>query len=465
MPLQTSGRPPPRIGLDGYNLALEEGTGVATYARNLSYALTGLGAEVDAVYGRNIRPTGSALMREIAFFDPIASWRGGGAPGAVYRALGTLAPLTGAQLSLSGQVVIDEFRTRLPAFTRLWNIRNLFDLAHDHFSVWGRPLQVRLPQPPQVMHWTYPLPIEMVGAKNIYTLHDLVPLRLPHTTTDRKRRYLKLVRMIAQRADHIVTVSEASRADIIDILGLPETRVTNTYQAVDFQPSLLQASEAEVRAEVAGVLGLPYKGYFMFFGAIEPKKNVNRLLQSFLSLESKTPLLLVGKKAWKSERELKLLDLAEERPEGADRLTQDAAPRFAVRHGVAQASIAPDRRRVIQIDYVPLPLLVTLIRGAKAVVFPSVYEGFGLPVLEAMKLGTPVITSNTSSLPEVAGDAALVVDPYDPRAITAALRRMDTDPALRAELSARGLRQAERFSPAAYAARLTELYGGLGVAL
>jgi len=115
-------------------------------------------------------------------------------------------------------------------------------------------------------------------------------------------------------------------------------------------------------------------------------------------------------------------------------------------------------RRVRRIDYLPFPQLVQMIRGARAVVFPSLYEGFGLPVLEAMALGTPVISSNTSSVPEVAGDAALLVDPYSTAEIAQALRKLDQDDDLCFELAQRGRRRAELFSEAAYAGRLRELY-------
>ena len=112
-------------------------------------------------------------------------------------------------------------------------------------------------------------------------------------------------------------------------------------------------------------------------------------------------------------------------------------------------------------DYAPFPLLVSLIRGAKALVFPSLYEGFGLPVLEAMSLGTPVITSNTASIPEVAGDAAMLVDPYDPRAIADAMKAISADSTLRDTLSGRGRVQAELFSADRYRDRLEALYDKL----
>jgi glycosyltransferase involved in cell wall biosynthesis len=107
-------------------------------------------------------------------------------------------------------------------------------------------------------------------------------------------------------------------------------------------------------------------------------------------------------------------------------------------------------------------MLVSLIRGARAVIFPSLYEGFGLPVLEAMQLGTPVITSRTSSLPEIGGDAALYVNPYDINDIARAIRTIASDQGLRAELARRGLVQAELFSVARYRERVAELYQRLG---
>ena len=106
---------------------------------------------------------------------------------------------------------------------------------------------------------------------------------------------------------------------------------------------------------------------------------------------------------------------------------------------------------------------MNLIRGARAVLFPSLYEGFGLPALEAMLLGTPVVTSNTASMPEVVGDAAITVDPYDVSALVRAIQAVDGDPELRARLAAAGPRRAAQFSPERYAARLEALYGRLGL--
>jgi glycosyltransferase involved in cell wall biosynthesis len=126
-----------------------------------------------------------------------------------------------------------------------------------------------------------------------------------------------------------------------------------------------------------------------------------------------------------------------------------------------EAVLAPEKRRLRRLDYADRSALVSLIKGAQAVLFPSLFEGFGLPVLEAMMLGTPVVTSRTSSLPEIGGDAALYVDPHDVDDIARAIRTISADADLRAELSRRGLKQAELFSVARYRQRVAALYDRL----
>jgi glycosyltransferase involved in cell wall biosynthesis len=281
------------------------------------------------------------------------------------------------------------------------------------------------------MHWTYPLPILLEGARNIYTMHDLVPLRLPYTTLDNKRAYLRLIRGCLRWGDHICTVSEASRRDILSLFPARPERVTNTFQTAGL-PEQVGPGE-DVAGWLTRLFGLPHKGYFLFYGALEPKKNIGRMIQAYLASGVETPLVIVGGRAWKAEGELRLI------------VGNDGKPTRAA-------------ARVYMLDYLPAAWLGTLVRGARAVLFASLYEGFGLPVLEAMQLGTPVITSTTSSLPEVAGDAALLVDPYDPGAIANALLALDGNPDLRARLVEAGLRQAELFTPARYAERLTALY-------
>ncbi|MBV8910251.1 MAG: glycosyltransferase family 4 protein, partial [Gammaproteobacteria bacterium] len=316
----------------------------------------------------------------------------------------------------------------------------LFAKAHGLFGVFNRLHTVKIARKPDLVHWTYPLPLKMNGVPNIYTLHDLVPLRLPYTTLDQKRRYFKLVKKIATKADHIVTVSEASKADIVNILGVDPDRISNTYQAVSIPEKYRNKPPEVVQLEVEGTFGLEYKNYFLFWGSIEPKKNIGRIIEGYLASGAKAPLVILGAQAWKSEEELKLL--------------YDDNIRSLVQVG----NVTRVKNKVIQLAYAPFPLLVSLIRGAKATVFPSLYEGFGLPVLESMSLGTPVISSNTASIPEVAGQAAVLVNPYDTRAIAQAIQSVNEDEGLRASLVARGHEQAKLFSEEAYLARLRTVY-------
>ena len=440
---------PPRVFIDGYNLSLTQGTGVATYARNLSFALRDLGAEVGVLYGtRTSTLSMNALLREIAFFDPMVpqSSKLADMIKGIRRALSSPVGEIASEVPVSGRVVRETFRSRLPYFNHVWNVQNLFDLQRLHFSLYKHRMTVHFRQPPALMHWTYPLALKVRGAKNIYTMHDLVPLRLPYTTLDNKRKYFRLSRQLARRSDHIVTVSEASKRDIVSLLGIPEDKVSNTYQSVDIPARYAQKPIADVKTEVEGTYGLGFQKYFLFFGAIEPKKNVGRMIEAYLASGVTDPLVIVGKKAWKSDEELRLLFENEH-----------------VRYLLTQNGVTQTRHRVQLVDYASFPLLVSLIRGAKAVLFPSLYEGFGLPALEAMLLGTPVMTSNTSSMPEVVGDAAIKIDPYDVRAMVDAIRQLDSDAALRGRLAEAGPRQASLFSPERYQMRLRDVYARLGV--
>ncbi len=434
----------PRIYIDGFNLSLEQGTGVATYARNLSFALRDLGAEVGVLYGKGAATTSAnSLMREIAFFDTIVKkpfWLSQ----ALKKFRRTLTLPFGEiafQVPVTGRVIRDTFQARLPYFDHMWNVQDLFTKESLYGSLLGGRMNVHFREAPDIMHWTYPLAIRIPKAKNIYTLHDLVPLRLPYTTLDNKRHYFRLIRRLTKSADHIVTVSEASKKDIMDLFGVPEERITNTYQAVDIPAIYRDKAVSDMKIELEGTFGLSYKKYFLFFGAIEPKKNVGRLIEAYLASGATDPLVIIGKKAWKSEEELQLIA-------GGDH----------VRHLLSQPNDKKRGSSVLHFDYATYPLLISLIRGAKAVLFPSLYEGFGLPALEAMSLGTPVLASNTASMPEVVGDAALKVDPYDTRALVEGIRALDNDAHLLGRLAEAGPIRAQEFSPERYQARLSKLY-------
>jgi glycosyltransferase involved in cell wall biosynthesis len=227
----------------------------------------------------------------------------------------------------------------------------------------------------------------------------------------------------------------------MELLGVPEKRITNTYQSVHIPTKYAEKPEEVVQREIGGTFGLGYKNYYLFWGSIEPKKNIGRLIEGYLASGVEAPLVIVGAQAWKSEEELKLL--------------YDDNIRSLIQVGPEMRV----KRKVIQLSYAPFPLLVSLIKGAKATVFPSLYtKGFGLPVLESMLLGTPVIAANTASLPEIAGESAILINPYDSQEIAQAIRAFDADESLREAYASAGRTQAFKFSKEAYSERLSSVY-------
>ena len=291
-----------------------------------------------------------------------------------------------------------------------------------------------------LFHATRPAPVRVEGAASLYTVHDIVPLRLPYATADDKGFHIAMLRELARTADHIVTVSEFSRQDIIAFTGMAPERITNAYQVVAFPPEMLARSLDEVATSLSERHGLDYKGYYLFVGAIEPKKNVSRLIEGYAGSKVSRPLVITGGPGWMNEEDIKRV----------------ADERF-LSYTVEGRRIVP-QRAVRRLPYVALRDLVDLMRGARALLYPSIYEGFGLPAAEAMLVGTPVLTSNVTSLPEITAGNAVLVDPYDVDAIAKGIRTLDADDDLAGELARKGPAVAERYSSARFAERMTKLY-------
>src|SRR5215217_5511016 len=178
-----------------------------------------------------------------------------------------------------------------------------------------------------------------------------------------------MMRYLCRTADHIVTVSENSRRDIIEFFNVDEKRITNTYQAVRIPQKFLDVKLDQVVETNINSFGLGYEDYFLFLGAIEPKKNLSRLIDAYAASGTKRPLVVVGATAWQFAGDVEKI-----RDE-----------RF-LNYRISSDSVAPIRH-VRHLSYLDFQQVVGLIRGARAMLFPSLYEGFGLPVLEAMQLG------------------------------------------------------------------------------
>lgn len=269
----------------------------------------------------------------------------------------------------------------------------------------------------QVFHATNHLLAHFQRARTVFTLHDLIFLHLPEYHLPYNRWYLRLAMpRFLRAADVIVTPSECSRQDAIRAYGLPASKIKVIYEAPapTFQPVAEQASLDRVRQKYS----LPER-FILNVGTIEPRKNLSRLLEAWQPLLAEWPglkLVLIGKKGW---------------------LYDDFFQRLRA-SGLEDEVIFP--------GYVEENELPSFYHLAQFFVFPSLYEGFGLPPLEAMACGTPVISSNSSSLPEVIGDAGLLVNPTDTAGLHAAMRRLLEEPELRADLSRRSLAQAQKFS-------------------
>jgi glycosyltransferase involved in cell wall biosynthesis len=261
--------------------------------------------------------------------------------------------------------------------------------------------------------------------RSIVTVHDLGYLYYPQAHTLSQNLYLRWsTRYNARTAVRVLADSKATCRDLIQHYGIPPEKIVVVYPGRD--ETLAPVADPTLLATVRSRHGLSGP-YLLYVGTLHPRKNLVRLVQAFASFVQSPlfssqcaipdlQLVLAGQKGWLYEEIL-----------------------AQVRHsGVAN--------RVVLTGYVPDSDLPALLSGALAFVYPSLYEGFGLPVLEAMACGTPVACSNTSSLPEVVGDAALLVDPLDIEAWVAAFCRIAADEGLRRELVERGLRQVRRFS-------------------
>jgi len=252
--------------------------------------------------------------------------------------------------------------------------------------------------------------------RQVCTFHDLIPLDNPEWFSPRfSAWYGWLMPRLARKVAHIIAVSEFTRNRIVELCGVRPGKVTVVPNGIDRRFSLRPVEEVIAARED---LGIPAGQYLLFVGSLEPRKNLSRLLQ-----------------AW--ERALRHL------PDDTWLVVAGAKGRSQV---FSQVPLQQLPARVHLTGYVRDESLPALYSGALALVYPSLYEGFGLPPLEAMACGTPVITSRTTSLPEVTGDAAILVDPLDVDQIASAIARIAADSGLRIDLSRRGMARAANYS-------------------
>jgi glycosyltransferase involved in cell wall biosynthesis len=388
-----------RIGID-ITAAVRQGAGIGRFTRELIHALMALDSP-----------------HEYALFAAT-----GGLPRAI----------TESRLTYITQPATNHHLT--------FEICNLRFLSDDWLHrLWHR---ARLPIPIEAIMGRvdlfhepdFVLPPTRPGTRTVLTVHDLTFIRDPESAFPRLRHYLnRVVPRSVARATHILADSLATQKDLTELFGTPPVKITVLYGGVDarFVPVLEPERLTAVRARY----GIGEGPFILGIGTIQPRKNYQRLIQAFANIKSQIPsleLVIVGSKGWMYDTifsEVKRLGLE----------SQVLFPGF--------------------VDDDDLPALYS---AAEMLAYPSIYEGFGLPILEAMACGTPVVTSNTSSLPELAGNAALLVEPTDVGAIAAAMRRLWQDADLRHRLVADGSDQARKFTWEKAAMQLLRIYEQIG---
>lgn len=268
-------------------------------------------------------------------------------------------------------------------------------------------------RPIDILHVQYTAP-PLAPCDTVVMIHDLSFEHIPETFKRRSWMQLRLtVRRTARSASHILTDSEYSRQDILRTYRLPPERVTTTPLAAS---SRFKPVHDRGVLDKYGISG----DYILAVGSIQPRKNIARLIRGYTRMLSQHSdnaprLVIVGKRAW---------------------LFEDT---------IRAAAISSANDKILFTGYVPERELAALYTGALCFAYPSYFEGFGIPLLEAMRCGTPTITSDRTCFPEVVGDASLIIDPFDEESIAAGLWRMISDVALREQLRSRGFVQSSLF--------------------
>lgn len=293
---------------------------------------------------------------------------------------------------------------------------NIFRRAHTHFRLHQKPLRLRAPGPAGTMHWMYPVPAMIEGWRNIYTLHDAIPFAgypaNPGDVAGLRRR----IAVIARTAAGFLTVSTHARDELVAHLNLPEHRI------LDCGAGLAAMSLGTRPATV------PECGYFIAFGLTSARKNLARTVAAWRRAATGLPLVVIA---------------------------ADGDPALLSHHLGKHDGLTV-------FGWLERDVLMATLAGSRALLFPSLAEGFGLPIIEAMALGVPVLTSNRDACAETAAEAALLVAPDDIDSIAQGIRALATDDDLCADLATRGLARVEEFSPERFGLRLLDCYRQFG---
>ena len=407
--------------IDGYNLRLKKGSGIKYYTLSLLNAIKD-DVDISLLFDYEIH---NQSIADIEFIDKHLKglFNKKGRRAVVKDLIKLLLKKNYYEFTFSNnQNFYEEDEYILNK--KIFNINNIFNIS-EIASRYNYYFELDNIKNIDIFHSTYMLNFGIKGAKRVTTIHDIIPLKLPHTTLDDKKLFFNKVKKAIEVSDKIVTISEHSKKDILEMFDVDESKVVNCYQAYTINKDEIESSNINIKNR----FDLENKEYFLFVGNIEPKKNVGKLIEAYLDLDINKKLVIVGRKAW----------LWEELLRGAQKFINEG--------------------RVILLDYVSRRELISLYKNAYFFVFPSLYEGFGLPPLEAMACECPVVTSNSSSLPEVCGNGAIYCNPYDVNSIKAALNEaLNISDKRREELITIGKSRVEFFNLKDYKNRILDVY-------
>ncbi len=274
-------------------------------------------------------------------------------------------------------------------------------------------------------------PAPRLNIPTVLTVHDVRLVRMPETYHWARRIFLRaVVPRSLKRAARIITGSIDTKNDLKSFFGVPDEKIEICH--IPLPARFERVRDDDLLRSVRAKYGLPGR-YILNVGKIEPRKNIERLIRAYAAVRERfgTKLVIAGK-------------------------ADDAFGRLFETLGRLGG-----REEVVFTGYVENEDLPALYSMAEVFVYPSIHEGFGIPLLEAMACEVPIVTSNVSALPEIAGDAALLVDPFDVGSIAGAIERLLGDPVLRGELTARGRERVSRFTPRGAAERMVEVYKNL----
>jgi glycosyltransferase involved in cell wall biosynthesis len=353
------------------------------------------------------------------------------------------------------------------------NVPRIYDIAlvANVFGITGLPVDFRVSMDFAERHGyratitASPMFATRIHRKHllVQTVHDLIPVKMPMQQERHELFYARL-KAIAQSADLILAMSEFTRRQFIEMFPHAESRTKVLYQPLPASPLELELSANPlVQAAVLKKYGLCSKKFFFYVGAVEPRKNIHRLIDAYQVTQNDLgmPLAIAGPLDGEYLDEKGIRQHFEVYSNSRDahrNVSESASTSFARAgrmEGAERVRFGQQKKReqgIRYLGYITNVEKLCLIRNATALVFPTLTEGFGIPALEAQSLGCPVITSNVASLPEVCGSAAKYInDPFRVEEIASALIEVAKNEELREQLSAAGLKQAEKFSNTAFA--------------